>query len=265
MLSCSCFQPTRLAFGWSHYVVPASIVWIWKLQSNMASQWHAFPPIAAYPQIAFNRNWKLNQAKKMNKTQQNKKDFAKCWGDLISNTFASFVIPYITYQSLHGPISNAHLCGFVIRPLCGWWACCGTDVLFETFQQISIDFTKSCLQWLVTPHLSTFFIFEVWVPKIDCFPSYFNQEMYRFLGDWWAGATKGHIQIDLSSLSTQNSKLDFTQESKYYKVIPKCSHGKLRITRHNDRHLGYGISLGKRCFLRAVGGFDEVQIPPRRR
>ena len=57
----SCFQPTRLAFGWSHYVVPASIVWIWKLQSNMASQWHAFPPIATYPQIAFNRNWKLNK------------------------------------------------------------------------------------------------------------------------------------------------------------------------------------------------------------
>lgn len=90
-----------------------------------------------------------------------------------------------------------------------------------------------------------FSFFKCKFPNFDCFPSYFNQELYRFLGDWWAGAKKGHIQIDLSSLSPRISKLDFTQESKYHKVIPKCSHGKLRITRHNDWHLGYGISLGK--------------------
>ncbi len=64
LLSCSCFLmlPTRLAFGWSHYVVLASIVWIWKLQNNMASQWHAFPPIATYPQAAL--KLKLNQSNK---------------------------------------------------------------------------------------------------------------------------------------------------------------------------------------------------------
>ena len=65
------------------------------------------------------------------------------------------------------------------------------------------------------------------------------------------------------SLSPRISRLDWNaQESKYHKVIPKCSHGKLRITRHNDWYLGYGISLVKTVSFARGRGFDGVQIPP---
>ena len=189
----------------------------------------------------------------------------------MSNTFAFFVIQLyvVTWSGPYavGEHAVALMCSLKLSTAHKNWSSL-LDILIFVFGSQLCDWLQEKLFAVAgEPPFEKFCFLQVWDSKIDCFSSYFNKEMYRFLGDWWSRSQKRTypnwlVQFFPALVQSFNSNFrrDWNaQESKYHKIIPKCSHGKLRITRHNDWHLGYE-SAQQAVSFEWVGGVDGVKM-----